>query len=78
VKGGCIVFVREKGGQTDILGNRKELIFDSEDDAVDKILKVLEDEGLRTEVLESLGSNRLNSPEEFRQEVRRVVGDFGV
>ena len=76
VKGGCIVFVREKGGQTDIVGNNERLIFESEEDAVGKIKEIVEDRGLREEIVEDLGASELNSPQEFRSEVRKIVEDF--
>jgi glycosyltransferase involved in cell wall biosynthesis len=76
VKGGCIVFVREKGGQTDIVGNNEQLIFENEEDAVGKIKKIIEDRVLREEILEDLGGNELNSPEDFRTEVKKVIENF--
>ena len=73
VKAGCVVFVREKGGQTDIVNNQRELIFSGESEAVKKISKVVSDDKTRDKVLSRLDSSGLNSPEEFREKILEKV-----
>ncbi len=44
-RAGCIVWVPRGGGQMEIVGDEPALMYDSEDDAVAKIVRTLEDPG---------------------------------
>jgi glycosyltransferase involved in cell wall biosynthesis len=51
---GCIPFVHASGGQVEIVGNHPALCFDSREDAVEKIVRVLRDEQLQGELRDFL------------------------
>jgi len=75
--GGCIVFVPDGGGQTEIVGDSRELRYLGPDDAVKKIHAVLssaaEQERLRALLLQRA---QLFSVERFIKQLRDIVGDF--
>ena len=76
VKAGCLVWVPEGGGQTEIV-DRPELIFSGQEDAVRKIGHVLKDEDLQASLREHLGyRKKMFSVERFTREVRAIVSDF--
>ena len=76
VKAGCIVFVANGGGQVEIV-DHPSLIFDDEDEAVDKICNVLEDTSLQRRLGKHLtqGVDRF-SVEAFQEGIQEVVRDF--
>jgi glycosyltransferase involved in cell wall biosynthesis len=76
VKAGCIVFVPNGGGQTEI-ADHPALIYESDDDAVRKIEAVLADSTLQTKLRTHLaqGAQRF-SVGNFRQSIRKVVDEF--
>jgi len=76
VKGGCIVFVPDGGGQVEIV-DHPSLVFDDEDEAVDKICNVLEDTSLQRDLGAHLaqGVDRF-SVEAFQEGIQEVVRDF--
>ena len=76
VKAGCIVFVPNGGGQTEI-ADHPALIYESDDDAVRKIEAVLADSTLQTKLRTHLaqGAHRF-SVGNFRQGIRKVVDEF--
>ena len=76
VKAGCIVFVPNGGGQTEI-ADHPALIYESDDDAVRKIEAVLADSTLQTKLRTHLaqGAQRF-SVGNFRQGIRKVVDEF--
>lgn len=47
VRAGMVVFAPDGGGQSEIIGRCRRLLYDGESDAVEKIRAVLKDEGLR-------------------------------
>ena len=53
---GCIVFVPNSGGQTEIVGNEPRLLYDSVENAVENIGKVLEDPETQNELRAQLQS----------------------
>ena len=75
-RAGCIVWVPRGGGQMEIVDREPALMYDSEDDAVDKIVRTLntpsEQERLRA-VLR--GSERFSTAQ-FMARVRAIVNDF--
>jgi len=76
VKAGCIVFVPNGGGQTEIV-DTPELIYENADDAVDKITRVLNDEGLQKRLLDRMGQqSKIFSTQAFCGSMQRVVHQF--
>jgi glycosyltransferase involved in cell wall biosynthesis len=76
VTAGCIVFVPEGGGQTEIVAN-PQMIYHNGNDAVQKIEQVLKDDKLQRELSEQL-SNRapLFSVERFQKEINDSIAYF--
>ena len=76
VKAGCIVFVPNGGGQTEIV-DTPELIYESADDAVDKITRVLSEDGLQKRLLDRMDQQgKIFSTQAFCGSMRRVVHQF--
>jgi glycosyltransferase involved in cell wall biosynthesis len=76
VKAGCIVFVRNGGGQTEIV-NHPALIYESDEDGVRKIEAVLADSTLATSLRTQLaqGAERF-SVSSFHGAVRNLLREF--
>jgi len=76
IKAGCVVWVAEGGGQTEIVESA-QLVFRSEEDAVRKIAAILRDETelecLRRHLLQR---SRAFMLERFFSDIRRIVADF--
>lgn len=77
LRAGCIVFVPDNGGQVEIVGNEPGLCYQSDDDAVEKICKILADETEQTRLREVLGEQSgLFSEKHFMDGMRTAVADF--
>lgn len=77
IKAGCIPLVRDFGGQTEIVGNIPQLKFGTDEEAVEKIIQLLSDEMLQTELRERLtGRKELFSQEIFQEQFRETVAAF--
>jgi len=78
VQAGMIPFVRSRGGQVEIVGaDNGELMFDSESEAVEKIVAVLKDADQQQRCLEALARRKsLFTIENFQHQVRQVVADY--
>jgi glycosyltransferase involved in cell wall biosynthesis len=77
VLAGCIVWVPDAGGQTEIVGGDPWLTYRSVDDAVAKILQTLREPEEQARLRASLAGRReLFSTERFTAAVRRIVADF--
>lgn len=77
VQAGCITFTSAVGGQTEIVGDDPRLVFDNEDDAVEKIAAVLGNPGLQATLRERLSERRqLYTADHFVKRMREVVADF--
>lgn len=76
VKAGCIAFVPHQGGPAEIVGN-DELIYREDDEAVAKIVALLDDTGraraLHAELAQRAG---MFSSERFMSEIRTLVADW--
>jgi len=76
VKAGCIVFVPDGGGQTEIVNN-DQLIYKDEEDAIRKIENVLMDSDIQIELKEQLLKN---SPKfsiiNFQQSIKEIVEEL--
>ena len=76
VKAGCIVFVSNGGGHTEVVGT-PQLIFDDLDDAVDKITGVLRSESVQMDLLNHLGhQGEMFSTEVFCQGMQAAVHQY--
>lgn len=76
VTAGMIVFVHKSGGQVEIVNNIDELAFENYDEAVVKILKVLEDEELQERIAAELSRRKdLFSSEIFMSKINSLVSD---
>lgn len=78
VKAGAIPFVRSEGGQVEIVGeNLQELFFDQEEEAVEKIIKVLSSSEKQNKLLQSLTTQRnLFSTQRFTSEINDLVTSY--
>ena len=77
VRAGQIVWVPRGGGQMEIVGDEPALMYESDDEAVEKILAVMRN-AAEQKRLRSLLANRgqLFSTDRFVREVREIVRDF--
>jgi glycosyltransferase involved in cell wall biosynthesis len=74
VRGGCIVFVPNNGGQVEIVGRDERLIYNSIDDAVEKITHILESADMQSELQSKLLTRaELFSVERFMNEIQEIV-----
>jgi len=74
MRAGCIVFSHSSGGPAEILGGLPQLLYDDQDDAVEKILAMLNSEELREATrVELRGRADTYSPERFGQELRTHI-----
>jgi glycosyltransferase involved in cell wall biosynthesis len=76
VKAGCIPFVPDDGGQTEII-NHPALLYGSVEDGVNRIESVLENNEMQAALREHLAKQAEKfSAETFMSEIREVVRDF--
>jgi glycosyltransferase involved in cell wall biosynthesis len=74
VEGGCIVFVPDSGGQVEIVGGNSGLIYANPDDAVQKIVQVLNSSDRQAELRAELAQRRgAFSSDRFMQAIRDAV-----
>jgi len=77
MRAGCIVFVPNSGGQVEIVGEQPELRYDSDDDAVEKICRVLADQESQSRLLQALSErSALFNESHFMSHIQNVVADF--
>ncbi|MBW4556167.1 MAG: glycosyltransferase family 4 protein [Trichormus sp. ATA11-4-KO1] len=78
VKAGAIPFVRSDGGQVEIVGeHNNELFFNTEVEAVEKIIEVLNDSTKQNKLLQSLTTQKnLFSTQRFMSEINDVVSSY--
>ncbi len=76
VKAGCLTFVPNGGGQTEIV-DHPSLIFENDDDAIQKIVAVLQNPALQAALADHLRErSRELSTERFQDTVRSLVAEF--
>jgi glycosyltransferase involved in cell wall biosynthesis len=76
-RAGAIVWVPRGGGQMEIVGHDPALMYESEDDAVAKIVRTIGDEGEQQRLRRLLSSQSERfSTENFIRTVRGIVDDF--
>ncbi len=77
VRLGCVCFAPADGGPAEILGGDPALLYESSDDAVGKICRLLGDSSALIAAREHLQERaRLFSAERFMEEFRRVCAEF--
>ena len=77
VKAGNIMFINNDGGQVDIVGRDQNLIYNSDEEAVSKIARMIRDEGLQKETLGRLEELSMKfSVENFIGQTRDIVKRF--
>jgi len=77
VRGGCIVFAPNNGGQVEIIGDESRLLYQSDEDAVEKIMHVLRHPREQVSLWNHLTSRKnLFTTEKFMERIREVVKDF--
>ena len=75
-RAGCIVWVRRGGGQTEIVGDEPSLMYESDDDAVDKIVRTLGDDREQVRLRSVLTTSERFSATHFVEQVREIVAGF--
>lgn len=76
ITGGCIVWVRDRGGQVEIVGGEPRLLFGSVDEAVSTILAVMARTDEQADLRRHLdGRAPLFSVERFMREIRAVAAE---
>jgi len=73
IDGGCIVFAHESGGNPEILGYNKHLLFTSTGQAVEKIKNVLMNEDIQHGVCMDLDSLSFNTRENYLREIDDII-----
>ena len=77
LRAGCVPFVHESGGQVEIVGNDPALLYSSADDAVERILRVLRNPGLQSELASKLQQRAERfTVEAFAAGLREAVRGF--
>jgi glycosyltransferase involved in cell wall biosynthesis len=76
VTGGCIVWVRDEGGQVEIVGGERRLMFRSTEDAVAKILRTMASAEEQASLRATLAARvPLFSVERFVEDMRAVAAE---
>jgi glycosyltransferase involved in cell wall biosynthesis len=77
VRAGCLVWVRRGGGQVEIVGEQPRLLYDTDDDAVEKIISVLDDANEEDRLRQALAARAAGfSTRGFVDRIRAIVRDF--
>jgi len=77
IMAGCVVFVPNSGGQKEIIGELPELLYETPDEAVEKIYHVIKNKTLLKDLRQKLEKRTcLFSHERFIKEIRKIVGNF--
>jgi glycosyltransferase involved in cell wall biosynthesis len=77
IRGGCIVFVHDSGGQVEIVGDHPELRYRDDVDAVEKICAVLADTPSQTRLRDALAEHADQfTSATFMQRMRGLMRDF--
>lgn len=75
-RAGCIVWVPRGGGQMEIVDHEAALMYDSDEDAVARIVKTLSDAGEQARLRASLASTERFSTDRFMEQLRAIVDEF--
>jgi glycosyltransferase involved in cell wall biosynthesis len=75
-RAGCIVWVPQGGGQMEIVGHEPALMFDTDSEAVEKIVATLGDAVQQARLRTALTATDRFSASHFVQQVREIVANF--
>ena len=74
VRAGTVVFAPDSGGQIEILSGESRLLYETDDDAVEKITRVLEDDALAATLRTQLATRAADfSSARFARDFRAIV-----
>jgi glycosyltransferase involved in cell wall biosynthesis len=77
IKAGCIVFVHNSGGQVEIVGRDERLIYGTEEEAIEKIVRVMGDPDEQMSLIDYLKSRKeIFSTEKFMRDIQGIVRQF--
>jgi glycosyltransferase involved in cell wall biosynthesis len=77
VRGGCVTFVPNSGGQVEIVGGDERLLYDTDAEAVEKILQVLDNADTQFELSKKMAERAgLYSPDNFVGKLKGIVDRF--
>ncbi|MGH7808618.1 MAG: glycosyltransferase [Thermodesulfobacteriota bacterium] len=77
IKAGCIVFVHNSGGQVEIVGGDERLAYQTNDEAAEKIIRVMDNPNEQDYLRNYLHSRKgLFSSEAFMRQIREIVSGF--
>ena len=77
VRGGCLVFVPNGGGQVEIVEGNQQLLYGTADESAASIVRVMRDPDLQSQLREVLKSSTKSfSTDEFTRRLREIVNEF--
>ena len=77
MRAGCIVWVPRGGGQMEVVGDEAGLLYDTEDEAAEKILSVLGSGAEQMRLREHLAiRGQMFGTDRFMKEMREIVAAF--
>ena len=77
IKAGSIVFVPNNGGQVEIVNRNEKLVYNTDEDAVKKIIQILVSKKLQDEIRNTLKLDSLKySVSNFKSQIRNIVKNF--
>jgi len=77
VRGGCVVFVPRSGGQMEIVGQEDRLLYETNEEAIAKILRIMRNPREQHRLRRYLNSRKeLFSTERFMLQMQEIVREF--
>jgi Glycosyltransferase len=77
LRAGCIVFIHNSGGQVEIVGGDERLKYETDEEAVAKILRVMSDPDEQASLRNYLDSRKqLFTTDRFMSQIREIVRQF--
>ena len=77
VRGGCLVFVPNGGGQVEIISGCNDLLYRTADEAASSIVRVMRDSDLQSQLLEVLKTHTEQfSTQQFVRRLQELVNAF--
>ena len=75
-RAGCIVWVPRGGGQMEAVGHEPALMYDSDDEGVEKIVRTIESPAEQDRLRQVLTASERFSTAHFIEQVREIVNEF--
>lgn len=75
-RAGCIVWVPRGGGQMEAVGHEPALMYDSDDEAVEKIVRTIESPAEQDRLRKGLTASERFSTAHFVEQAREIVNEF--